>query len=124
MLDQVADKYHVDRNRIVVGGQEAGGAMAYLLATANRQWIRAVAAVDAAAPAGSPVPPNDPMMRMAFYIATAEKSPAKGAIGETVTRLRAEKYPVTVHDLGATQRSLDAAELNELARWIDSLDRL
>ena len=70
------------------------------------------------------MPPNDPVLRMAFYIAEAEKSPAKGAIDETVTRLRAEKYPVTVHDLGATERSLNAAELSELARWIDSLDRL
>ena len=35
----------------------------------------------------------------------AEKSPAKGAIEETVTRLRAEKYPVTVHDLGPTERA-------------------
>jgi serine protease Do len=124
MLDQVTDKYHVDRTRVVAGGQEAGGAMAYLLATTNREWIHAVAAVDAAAPAGSPAPPNDPVLRMAFYIAEAEKSPAKGAIDETVTRLRAEKYPVTVHDLGSTQRGLNAAELSELARWIDSLDRL
>ena len=31
-LDEVVAKYHVDRNRMVVGGQEAGGGMAYLLA--------------------------------------------------------------------------------------------
>jgi serine protease Do len=122
-LDQLSDKYHVDRSRVVAGGQAAGGGMAYLLAWANRQWVHGVATVDAAAPAGS-APPNDPMLRMAFYIAADQKTPGKGAIDETVARLRAEKYPVTVRDLGATERGLTAAEFSELARWIDSLDRL
>ena len=61
---------------------------------------------------------------MAYYIAMAEKSPTKAQIDATVARLRVEKYPVSVHNLGATPRSLNGAELSELVRWIDSLDRL
>ena len=40
------------------------------------------------------------------------------------TRLRTEKYPVTLKDLGPAPRPLSADELAELARWIDSLDRI
>jgi poly(3-hydroxybutyrate) depolymerase len=123
-LDEVVAKYHVDRNRIVVAGQEGGGGMAYLLAQANRDWIRGVVAIDAAIPAGSELLPNDPIQRLAFYIAQSEKSPAKAQIEATIKALRAGKYPVTVLDLGPTARGLSAAELTELARWIDALDRL
>jgi serine protease Do len=123
-LDDVVAKYHIDRNRIVAAGQEGGGAMAFLLAQNNRDWIRAVAAVDGAMPAGSQVLPNDPVARLAFYIASSEKSPAKNAIEATVDALQSEKYPVTLLDLGPTSRGLSAPEFKELGRWIDSLDRL
>jgi len=123
-LDEVVAKYHVDRNRIVVAGQEGGGGMAYLLAQANRDWIRGVVAIEAAIPAGTELLPNDPIQRLAFYIARSEKSPAKAQIEATIKALRASKYPVTILDLGPTAHGLSAAELTELARWIDALDRL
>jgi serine protease Do len=123
-LDEVVAKYHVDRNRIVVAGQEGGGGMAYLLAQANRDWIRGVVAVEAAMPAGSEVQPNDPVQRLAYYIARSEKSAAKAQIEATIKALREEKYPVTLSDLGPTAHTQSAAELTELARWIDGLDRL
>jgi hypothetical protein len=34
------------------------------------------------------------------------------------------KYPVTVKDLGKESRNLNADELAELMRWIDTLDRI
>jgi serine protease Do len=123
-LDEVVAKYHVDRNRIVVAGQEGGGAMAFLLAQNNRDWIRGVVAIEAAMPAGTEVPPNDPVQRLAFYVARSEKSPAKTQIEATIKALREEKYPVTLLDLGPAVRGLSATERTELARWIDALDRL
>jgi hypothetical protein len=38
--------------------------------------------------------------------------------------LRALKYPVVVQDLGERGRYLTASELEALARWVDTLDRL
>ena len=67
LLAQVGTTYHVDPARIVVHGYEGGGAMAFLAAFHNREAIRAVAAVEAA-PVGPP-PENDPLHRLAVYLA-------------------------------------------------------
>lgn len=123
-LDEIVAKYHVDRNRIVAAGQEGGGAMAYLFALDNRDWIRGVVQVNAAIPAGSEVQPNDPVQRTAFFFARSAKSPGKAQFEASIAALRAEKYPVTTLDLGEAPRSLSASEMIELGRWIDSLDRL
>jgi serine protease Do len=123
-LDSVVAKYHVDRNRIVAAGQEGGGSMAFLLAQGNRDWIHGVVMIDAAIPSGSQVLPNDPVQRVAYYIARSQKSPARPAIEASIDALRTERYPVTLLDLGQSRRGLSAPEFVELGRWIDSLDRL
>jgi hypothetical protein len=38
--------------------------------------------------------------------------------------LQAAKFPVTLKSLGEQPRELTAEELTELARWIDTLDRI
>ena len=38
LFDQLSDKYHVDKTRVIAGGEGAGGGMAWLSAWANRQW--------------------------------------------------------------------------------------
>ena len=123
-LDEVSAKYHVDRSRVVVAGQEGGGGMAYLAALTNRDRVAGVATVDAALPTGTQPPAADPVARLAFYIARAEKSATHRQIEETIGLLHAAKIPVAVKDLGPAPRSLSADELAELARWVDSLDRL
>src|SRR5690606_14688079 len=54
--DDLAGKYTLDPQRVVVHGYEAGGAMAFLTAFAHRDVIRGVAVVDAAVP-GRVAPP-------------------------------------------------------------------
>jgi hypothetical protein len=41
-----------------------------------------------------------------------------------VSQLRKLRYPVTAKDLGPEPRDLSADEVAELARWIDTLDRI
>ncbi len=84
--------------------------------------IRAVAAVEAAPL--TPPPENDPAHRLAVYVASAAKSPFAKLIELAVATMRQEKIPVVVKSLGATPRYLNAAELAELVRWIDTLDRI
>jgi serine protease Do len=122
-LDQLTGKYHVDRARTVAVGQEGGGGMAYLFALGNRELVHGEAAIGAPLPAGAQIPPNDPVLRLAVYIGQPSKGPLKSQIDATIAHLRAEKYPVTVKDLGPSARPLSAGELAELARWLDSLDR-
>ncbi len=123
-LNELVKTYRVDPARIVVHGQEGGGALAYLVAASNPDLIRGVAAVEAALPAGMTPPETDPVHRLAFYIASAGKAQQAGRIEATIKLLRAMKYPVTVKPLGDQARSLLPDELAELARWIDTLDRL
>ncbi len=123
-LDDLMSKYNIDRRRVAVVGQEGGGAMAYLLAFANRDQIQAVVAIDAALPRSTQIPSNDPVFRQAFFITNAKQAAAAKGIEATVEQLRTQKFPVTVKDLGDSSRPLTVDELAELARWIDSLDRI
>ena len=123
-LDQITDLYHIDRTRVIVCGDQAGGTLAYLTAYRQRDIVRGVVALDAAMPRRPQPPHNDPVQRLAFYIAVAEKSALAKRIGHDVELLRTLKYPVTLKGLGDTPRSLNADDIAELTRWIDTLDRL
>lgn len=122
LMDEVISTYTVDPTRVVVHGHQGGGSLGCLVAFGHRDLVRAVAAVDAVV-AGRP-PQNEPAHRLAFYLAKAEESEHADRIEATVTRLRELKYPVSVKDLGEKARDLNAEELAELVRWIDTLDRI
>ncbi|MBW3599596.1 MAG: PDZ domain-containing protein [Planctomycetes bacterium] len=123
-FDDLAGRYAIDPQRVVVHGHDAGGAMALLTAFANREVIRGAAAVEAAIPSRVTPPANDPLERMALYFTTAAGSQLKERVKEQAEQLREMGYPVTVHDLGAQPRYLNDDEVHELARWVDSLDHL
>jgi serine protease Do len=122
VMMQVVGKYNVDPTRIVVHGYESGGVLAFLSAYRNRELFRGVAAVEAA-PNGAP-PENDPLARLTIYMATAEKSRLAKPVESAVAALRQMGMPVTVKSLGDVSRYLSSDELAELARWIDTLDRI
>jgi hypothetical protein len=87
-----------------------------------RDVVRGVAAVDAA-PAGQP-PEHDPGYPLAFLITTADKGGNPQQLEAAIKRLRDMKYPVTEVPQGETPRDLNAAELQLLVRWLDTLDRI
>jgi serine protease Do len=122
LLAEVTSKYDVDPTRVVVHGHQDGGTLAFLSAFHNRDVIRAVAVVEAT-PMG-PAPENDPPHRLAVYVATAGKSPLAAGVQASVKTMREMKIPVVVKSLSATPRYLSVAELGELVRWIDTLDRI
>lgn len=122
-IDDVLGRYTIDRTRVVVNGYQAGGAMAYLVAFSHRDVVRAAAVVDAGPPARSQAPENDPIQRLAIYSVTIDKSRTAAPIEAAMKRLSEFKFPVTNKKL-ADGRDLNEAELGELARWIDALDRI
>lgn len=122
MIDQVVDNYNVDRTRIVAGGYQAGGTMAYMLGFQQRELIRAVAAVDAPLQGFRPSE-NEPTERMAFFITTADKAQKQRQVQATIQGLKRMKYPITELKQGEQPHHLKEEELSQLARWIDSLDR-
>jgi serine protease Do len=123
-LAEVLKTYQVDRTRIIVHGQEAGGALSYLVAFGDTDAIRGVAPISAPMPQFATLPDNDPLHRLAFFIATASKGPFAPAVDAGIKRLREAKFPVTVKELGEQPRYLNDEELSQLLRWLDSLDRL
>ncbi len=120
-LEQLRSIYQTDSLRLVAGGRDVGGALAYALAFAHRDQIRGVAALDS--PLGEPPPDNDPVYRLDFYLAKSDGSPFAQSVQAAEKMLSDRKFAVTVRDLGAASRELNEEELGELLRWIDSLDK-
>jgi serine protease Do len=122
VLDEIVATYTIDRSRIAVHGHEGGGTLAAMLAFRKRELVRAAALVDAAI---TTVPhENDPLRRLAVYTTTTAKSQRTGPIEKSIALLREARIPVTVKHLGEKPRYLNPEELAELARWIDTLDRI
>ena len=96
--------------------------MAFLTAFRNRKVISAVAVVDAPLP-GRP-PENEPLERMAFYLADVKQGRYAGRTADAGAVLRKMKYAVVLRELDAAMPDLPDEELTALVRWIDTLDRL
>ena len=122
-IDHVMTQSPVDKTRVVLFGEQAGGSLAYLLAFRQRELIRGVVTTDAAMPVRSRLPDNDPVYRLAFFITYAKQSPIAGRVEQGIELLREMKYPVTVQEI-AQPRELSDEELGSVARWIDTLDRI
>ncbi len=123
VLDHATAAYQIDPLRVVAYGYQSGGAMAYLLSWKDRERIRAVAAIDAPTPSLGKVPENAPLQRLAVLTTEAQQSRFKTRITRGIKALQTARYPVTVLSLGEKPRRLNAMELEQLVRWIDTLDR-
>ncbi len=123
-VEHVLAKYTVDDTRIVAYGYQASGTMSYLVAFRHRELVRAVVAVDAGLSAFNRPPDNDPVERLAILAVVAEKSQLKARITAGVAILRELKYPTIVLEQTGDARDLDDQELQTVANWIDTLDRI
>jgi len=122
LVGQVKSGYTIDSTRIVIFGRDTGASLALLCAFRSRDLFRAAAVIDA----GMMLPPPeiDPAHRLAIYVGTVKNSAQGPLVKNTLNLLKAAKVPVTQKDLGKDPRDLAPAELAELARWIDMLDRI
>lgn len=123
----VAETYTVDRRRVVAHGMGVGGEMAYYLGFQARSLFRGVAPVGAAL-RGNPRE-KVPTQPLSFFLAYGSKDPVKPAVEETRDKLRQLKYPVInreVMNMGVEYIDGRAGvpTLEELIRWLDTLDRL
>jgi S1-C subfamily serine protease len=121
------DAYTIDRQRVVAHGMGLGGEMAYYLGFHARNVVRGVAAVGAALTSNPREKvPNQPL---AFYLVAGGKDPLRDAVKESREKLAEHKYPVIyreVEDMGHQYIDGKAGQktMEELIRWIDSLDRI
>jgi serine protease Do len=123
----VSDSYTIDRRRIIAHGMDQGGEMAFALGFRSRGLFRGVATAGAALSSN----PRDKVANqpLSFFLVVGDKDPLRDAVKETKTKLIEKKYPVIYREIPNLGRQyidgkLGINTLEELARWIDSLDRL
>jgi S1-C subfamily serine protease len=122
IVREVLGQYTIDRQRVVAHGMGLGGQMAFYLGFAARDLVRGVAVTGAVL--ASPVKDKIANQRLSFYIVAGGKDPLVKDIADSRARLAEKKYPVIyreIADMG--HQYLDRSTLDELVRWIDSLDR-
>jgi poly(3-hydroxybutyrate) depolymerase len=123
LSERVVAQYNVDRHRVVVYGEGAGGTMAWLLGLSSRDLFRGLATSAAPLPRQIRVPQNEPAQRLAIFAAIpAGKQPA-AEIAQGLQKVSEAGYPVTTITTSEPSGRLSDAQREELARWIDSLDR-
>jgi S1-C subfamily serine protease/predicted esterase len=122
-MQTVMDQYTIDPQRVVVHGMGNGGQMAFYLGFHSRNVVRGVAVTGAAL---SIEPPESALsQRLSFFVAAGDNDPLAKSILETKPKLAKQKFSVIYREIPNMGRQyLDAQTLEELIRWIDSLDRL
>jgi S1-C subfamily serine protease/predicted esterase len=119
---EVLEAYTVDRQRVVAHGLGVGGQMALYLGFHDRELFRGVATTGAVA---TQPKANEAGQRLAFFVVAGERDPLAKAIAEGRLKLVERGFPVTFREIaGMGRQYLNEATLAELARWIDTLDKL
>jgi S1-C subfamily serine protease len=123
----VANTYTVDRRRIVAHGMAVGGEMAFYLGFQARVMFRGVATV--AAGLGSNPRERVPNQPVSFFLVAGGKDPLRVTVADAKDKLLQHKYSVVHREVAVMGHEyIDGKSgtptLEELIRWIDSLDRL
>lgn len=125
VIDHFVETYRIDRNRIVVHGFARGGRFAAALAFDDRELVRGLALASSLLVTAPPEShPNFPFRLFFSYADTGASRERFLAVSKA---LREMKYAVTLQSTSASGREPvypDAEAIAELARWIDSLDRI
>jgi serine protease Do len=123
LSERVLAEYRVDPRRVVVVGQQAGGAMAYLLGLVSRDLLTGIATTGASLPRTVTPPQAQPSRRLAVFAGLPSDASRLAQVNAGLTKLRDAGYPVTAVSIVQSDGQLSVGEREELARWIDSLDR-
>jgi poly(3-hydroxybutyrate) depolymerase len=123
LIERVVSQYRVDPRRVVAYGKGGGGAMATALALASRDIFSGIAITDSPLPRTLKVPDNEPAARMAIYAGLPIDEGQAALIRNGLKKLYEAGYSVTAVTLANSATSLSTEEREQLARWIDSLDR-
>jgi S1-C subfamily serine protease len=122
-IRSVLAEYTIDRQRVVAHGMGIGGQMAYYLGFNARDLVRGVV-VTSAVLATQPKE-NLANQRLWFFIVAGAKDPLVKEIGEARNKLSERKFPVIHREVAEMGREyLTRPILEEIIRWIDSIDRI
>ncbi len=121
MLERLMEKYAIDRQRVVIMGEQEGGEFALLAALKLKDEFRAGIAIDSGL--GVAPPDNDVGKRQQFVILPRAGSSRLRATKNTLKNFATKKIPTL--ELAAPEGDgLDEATVQQLVLWIDALDRI
>ena len=116
-------KYSIDAGRVVLHGYDKSGPFATHVAFKYRELFRGL--ILASSPIAERPPENLPEYRLQFQLICGSKDPAHPILERAANGLRSIKFPATFTSLPDLEhRYPNAAGVDAMARWIDSLDRL
>jgi serine protease Do len=123
VVEHFLKEYRVDRNRVVIHAFARGGAFASVLAFENHEQVRGLALASSVLQV--PPPEANPSYPFRFFFSIGTSDRAGDLLNRRVEVLHEMKFAVTVQKTPSRDRDyLDSEEVAELARWIDSLDRI
>ena len=122
-VELMTERYNVDPARVSLHGYANGGDFAWHLAFKYREMFRGIQVI--AAGLRNPPPESRPEFRLLSHLICGEKDLALRLVKITNANLRAIKYPVTFNELPLLEREYPSAEdIENAARWVDTLDRI
>lgn len=121
VIAKFQDRYTIDSTRTVVVGEAEGGRLALFLGLAKRDVVAAAATIGFVLPPKAPeVDPQNPVK---FHISAFEESPLASGVAKSIEAYRKEKYPLILKKWKGNGADGPTAEtIEELGRWIDTLD--
>jgi serine protease Do len=122
VLQQAIAKYKIDPRRVVVAGQGNAGSIAWPLALASRDLVHGITALGSPLPRNVKVPENEAGQRLAIFAALPPKKDSAAAIAVGLKKVADAGYNIATI-ITNTSGQLSTPEREELARWIDTLDR-
>jgi poly(3-hydroxybutyrate) depolymerase len=123
LSEHVIAQYKIDPHRMIVYGQGKGGTIAWPLALSSRDIFRGI--VTSATPLPRPlrVPPNEPSQRFAIFAALPASKESAAPISLGLHKFADAGHNVATITTANSSGQLSDDERNQLARWIDTLDR-
>jgi serine protease Do len=117
------EKYNIDPSRTAVHGLATGGEFAASVAFRFPELFRGIALASAALKDAPPE--HSPEFQVQFHLIYGDRDPDGGLVQRTAAGLSKLKFPVTLRKVAGHRKGYppkDAVE--EMARWLDTLDRL
>ena len=123
LVEEFQQKYTIASDRVCLHSYSGGGAFAYYLAFKCRDLFRGAAITSATFTL--PLPDNDPQWRQQFYVFCGSRDPLHPKVKATVERLRQSKFPTCFATGDGTAHEYPSAStVEEIGRWIDTLDQI
>ena len=123
VVDDFRKTYNVANFRTAVHGLGNGGEFAASVAFRFPELFRGIAL--ASAPLRNAPPEHSPEFQVQFHLIYGDRDPAGALVQKTAAGLSKLKFPVTLRKVDGHRAGYPPKEaVEEMARWIDALDRL